>query len=223
MARIELVIFDFDGTLVDTAPDLITATNLWLAARGLPPESDARIRSEIGMGLRKFLVDLFPADQLSPEEKRELDDEFTLIYEQNYLKTPRMFDGVERFLDAWPGRQAIVSNKRERFIHPLVERLGMDRWDWARVIGGDTFEVMKPHPKPFLAAMEAAGVTPEETLIVGDGEPDIEGAVALGCHSVAVGFGYAPIDVLMDLGAWRRIDHYDELMPLIRSIPGGLS
>ena len=218
MARTELVIFDFDGTLVDTAPDLVTATNLWLSARGLPPESDARIRAEIGMGLRKFLMDIFPSAHLSDAEKRELDDEFTLIYEQNFLKTPRLFDGAERFLNAWPGRVAIVSNKRARFIHPILERLEMGKYDWAQVIGGDTFEVMKPHPKPFLEAMAAAGVRPEETLIVGDGEPDIDGARALGIHSVAVSFGYAPIDKLMDLGASHRIDHYDELMPLIQSM-----
>ena len=217
MARTELVIFDFDGTLVDTAPDLVTATNLWLAARGLPAESDARIRSEIGMGLRRFLVDLFPADSLTPEERRELDDEFTLIYEQNFLKNPRLFDGVETFLNAWDGRVAIVSNKRVRFIHPLIERLDLGRYDWAAVIGGDTFEVMKPHPKPFLAAMEAAGVRPDETVIVGDGEPDVEGALGLGTPAVAVSFGYAPIGTLMSLGARARIDHFDELLPLIRS------
>ena len=221
MARIGLVIFDFDGTLVDTAPDLITATNLWLAARGLPPQSDQRVRSEIGTGLRKFLVDLYPGTGLSAEERRELDDEFTLIYEQNFLTSPRIFEGAEAFLGSFDGRVAIVSNKRERFVKPLVKHLDLEKYDWARVIGGDTFDVMKPHPRPFLEAMAAAGVGPEETLIVGDGEPDVEGAVGLNARSAAVSFGYAPIDVLMDLGAWARLDHYDDLLPLIQAADRG--
>ena len=167
------------------------------------------------MGLRRFLLDLYPVDKLSAEERTELDDEFTLIYEQHFLSSPRCFEGAERFLGAWDGRIAIVSNKRERFIAPLMKHLGLDRYDWSAIIGGDTFDVMKPDPRPFLAAMDAAGVGPEETLIVGDGEPDVIGARAIDAKCAAASFGYAPIDRLMDLGAWRRLDHYDDLNGLI--------
>ena len=73
MASVELVIFDFDGTLVDTAPDLVRSTNLFLESKGLEALSEARIRAEIGMGLRKLIVSVFPEDQRSPENDRQLD------------------------------------------------------------------------------------------------------------------------------------------------------
>ena len=218
MARIELVIFDFDGTLVDTAPDIITATNQFLTGRDRPALPEARIRDEIGLGLKNLLFDVFQTEDLSAEDKQEIYDEFTIIYEQNFLKSPRLFEGAREFLDAWDGRFAIVSNKRERFIHPLLKHLGLNALDWSSVIGGDTFEVMKPHPKPFLEAMALAGVTPEETIIVGDGQPDVDGAVAVGSRMVAVDFGYVPSDDLMARGAWARIAHYRELLPLIREL-----
>lgn len=218
MARIQLVIFDFDGTLVDTAPDIVTATNLFLTGRDQPPLPESRIRDEIGLGLKNLLFDVFDPAQMTDEDRQEIYDEFTIIYEQNFLKSPRIFEGALDFLHAWDGRFAIVSNKRERFIRPLLKHLGLDVLDWSSIIGGDTFEVMKPHPKPFLEAMAEAGVTPEETVVVGDGQPDVDGAVAVGSRMVAVDFGYVPSDDLIARGAWARIAHYRELLPLIREL-----
>lgn len=218
MSKIDLVIFDFDGTLVDTAPDLIRAVNLYLKSQGMQELSEAHIRSEIGMGLRQLILSVYPANQRNEEVILRIEKEFIALYEQEFLKTPQLFDGAREFLAEWDGQIAIVSNKRQRFIRPILEKLDIHRLNWARVIGGDTYTNMKPHPEPFLAAIDAAGATPESTLIVGDGEPDVLGAVAIGSRCVAVEFGYTNFELLMDLGAWRRLESFHDLLPLIRSI-----
>lgn len=214
----QLVLFDFDGTLVDTAPDLIRSANLYLKSKGLRELPEAHIRAEIGLGLRRLILDLFPTEARDEELKKQIEQEFLAIYEQEYLRTPRLFDGAMEFLLEFDGLVAIVSNKRERFIKPILKQLGLDTHPWVRIVGGDTYSQMKPHPEPFLKVIEAAGVTPEETLIVGDGSPDVEGAVAIGSRAVAVTFGYTAVDELMGLGAWRSIESFHELKPLIESI-----
>ena len=172
MKQIELVIFDFDGTLVDTAPDLIRSANLYLESQGFDALPEERIRSEIGMGLRKLILDIYPGkDANDDDHRRRIEGEFMSVYEREFLTSPRLFDGALDFLTEWEGSIAIVSNKRIRFIHPILEKLAIHTLPWARIVGGDSYLKMKPHPEPFLGAMTAAGVTPEETLIVGDGVP----------------------------------------------------
>src|SRR4051812_4780295 len=109
MSRIQLVLFDFDGTLVDTAPDLIAATNQYLRSKGIDEIPEARIRAEIGMGLRKLIVDVYPQSaNLSEPAKRKIADEFVAVYETQFLNAPRLFDGVYEFLSEWDGQKAIV-------------------------------------------------------------------------------------------------------------------
>lgn len=218
MSQIQLVIFDFDGTLVDTAPDLVRTANIFLRSKGhagLPPEA---IRAEIGMGLVNLLKGIFPEAFIDKTRQSDVETEFRALYDSEYLESPTLMEGAREFLDEWDRQVAIVSNKKVRYIRPILEKLRAHHYPWSSIIGGDSFNNMKPHPEPFLEAMKAAQVDPEETLIVGDGHPDIEGAEAVGCKSVAVEFGYTPIDELMALGAWRSIQSFHELLPLIRQI-----
>ncbi len=217
MAKIALAIFDFDGTLVDTAPDLIRSTNLFLESKGFAPLPPERIRAEIGMGLRKLIVDLHPEPITDPRVVQKIEADFLKLYESEFLSSPKLFTGAMEFLSEWEGQIAIVSNKRIRFITPILEKLGLDQLPWSAVIGGDTFSNMKPHPEPLLAAMQAANVDVSETVMVGDGHPDVRGAVGLGMRCVAVEFGYTPVTELMELGAWRSIGNFSELLPLLRS------
>lgn len=214
----ELIIFDFDGTLVDTAPDLIRSANLYLESKGFDRLPEETVRAEIGMGLRKLILDLYPEAEKSDAFKRRIEGEFLAVYEREFLTSPRLFDGALDFFNEWDGKIAIVSNKRFRFIPPILKKLGVDALPWSSLIGGDTFANMKPHPEPFLKAIEAAGTTPEKTLIVGDGSPDVEGALAIGAPCAAVEFGYTPARVLMELGATYSIPSFSELLPLIRRI-----
>jgi 2-phosphoglycolate phosphatase len=216
MANTELVIFDFDGTLVDTAPDLIRATNLYLESKGVDALPEAQIRAEIGMGLRKLIIDVYPelhdGDDMM---KRRIEGEFIAVYEREFLNDPKLFPGALDFLSEWEGKIAIVSNKRARFIHPILQKLAIDTLPWALIVGGDTYLNMKPHPEPLMGAIMAAGVTPEETVLVGDGTPDVIGANNVGCRCVAVEFGYTEVDELMGLGAWTSIAEFEELLPLL--------
>jgi len=218
MAKPQLVIFDFDGTLVDTAPDLIRATNLYLESEGFDALPVHQIRNEIGMGLRKLILDVYPDEGKNDELRQRIEGEFLAVYEREFLHSPALFDGAREFLTEWEGQIAIVSNKRARFIHPILEKLDVHRLPWVSIIGGDTYPNMKPHPEPFLGAIYAAGVTPDETLIVGDGTPDVLGALAIGSRCVAVDHGYQDPEQLMGLGAWARIESFHELLPLIRKI-----
>ena len=214
---IELVIFDFDGTLVDTAPDLIRAANLYLESKGFDPLPEAHIRAHIGMGLRRLILDVFPSEGKDDNVRRKVEGEFLAVYEREFLHSPTLFPGLIEFLAEWDGKVAIVSNKRARFIKPILEKLGIAE-PWVKIIGGDTYPNMKPHPEPFLGAIEAVGCTPEETLIVGDGSPDVQGALAIGSLCVAVEHGYEPADDLMSQGAYAKIESFHELLPLIRKI-----
>ncbi len=213
--KIQLVLFDFDGTLVDTAPDLVRSANLYLKSQGLEPLSEGVIRREIGMGLRRLIVEIHPSENKDEEFRKRIEKEFIEVYEQEFLTSPRLFPGVHEFLHEFEGQVGIVSNKRERFIRPILKKLGLDTFPWVRIVGGDTYPKMKPHPEPFVRVMEAAGLMPEETLVVGDGAPDVEGALAVGCRSVVVEFGYTPFQELMDIGGTYSIESYDQLLPLI--------
>lgn len=215
-ASVDLVIFDFDGTLVDTAPDLIRATNLYLESQGFEPLPDKKIRDEIGLGLKKLITEVYPSQESNAELHRQIESDFLAIYEREFLTSPQLYPGAMEFLVEWEGQVAIVSNKRQRFIQPILKKLDLADFPWVAVVGGDSYPNMKPHPEPFLAAINAAGASPESTIVVGDGYPDVQGAVALGSRCVAVEFGYTDADQLMDQGAWKKIAGFDELLPLLR-------
>jgi phosphoglycolate phosphatase len=218
MAKVQLVIFDFDGTLVDTAPDLIRATNFYLEAQGFDTLPEERIRNEIGMGLRRLILDVYPDADKSDELKRKIETQFLATYDREYLHSPALFPGALDFLREWEGQIAIVSNKRSRYIHPILEKLEIHKLPWVSIIGGDTYPNMKPHPEPFLAAINTAGTTPEQTLIVGDGTPDVMGALAIGSPMVAVEHGYHDADQLIALGADGKIESFHDLLPYIHQI-----
>lgn len=215
---IQLVMFDFDGTLVDTAPDLIRTTNLFLQSKGQNPLPEETIRSHIGFGLKNLILDSFPEALEHPAHVAQIEKEFLAIYDQEYLKTPKLYPHAREFLQSWGGHIAIVSNKRARYIHPILKHLGIDDLPWKAIIGGDSFAQMKPHPTPFLEAMKNAGTDRATTVMVGDGEPDVEGALAVGIHSIAVSFGYSSIERLVHLGANDTIDCYSELTPKLKAL-----
>ncbi|MGE4130309.1 MAG: HAD family hydrolase [Bdellovibrionales bacterium] len=217
-SKIQLVMFDFDGTLVDTAPDLIRATNRFLESKGVEALPESRIRREIGRGLKRLLAQVVPDELKKEENLPQLEKEFLEVYDQEVLNTPVLYEGALEFLEEYEGRIAILSNKRERFIKKILGHLGLDRLPWVGVIGGDTLANMKPHPEPFLHVLALAGLDPEEAVIVGDGQPDVVGALGVGMRSIAVDFGYTSSEELMGLGATYAIESFHELFPLLKSI-----
>jgi phosphoglycolate phosphatase len=217
------LIFDLDGTLVDTAPDLVAATNHVLAGLGLPGISEHALRPLVGHGAR-FMVEhaIGPgAAKLSEEERKRLLDRFLDYYTRNIAVGSRPFEGTVPALERFRGagaKLAVCTNKTERISRMLLEALGMSGL-FSAVAGRDTFPVFKPHPDHLLGAIELAGGDSARAVMVGDSRIDIATAKAAGVPVVAVTFGYTDIPV-RELGPDKVIDHYDELEPAILALLG---
>ncbi len=191
LAQIRGVLFDLDGTLVDSAPDLAGATNDMLRARGLAAVPFERLRPMVGAGARGMMGVAF---DVSPLDTRftALRDEFFDRYEARLLQDTRPFDGVPQML--WGLVAAglswgIVTNKSERFALPLTRGLGWST-EAAAIVGGDSTPHAKPHPAPLLEAARRAGLSPEHCIYVGDDARDIVAGRAAGMPTVAVRWGY---------------------------------
>lgn len=185
------VLFDLDGTLVDSAPDLAGAANELRAAHGLPALDFALLRPMVGSGARGMLNAAFG---IAPGHPRfdALREDFLGRYEARILRETRIFASMEPVLDALerrPLRWGIVTNKIGRYAAPLVEGLGLHRRS-AVLISGDTTPHAKPHPAPLLEAARRLGLPPQHCLYVGDDRRDIEAGRAAGMPVLAAAWGY---------------------------------
>ncbi len=201
MAKIDLVIFDLDGTLIDSAPDIVATTNKVLLQRGRPALPDAQIVAAIGEGLKQLLYSCFPDLIDNEEEIAKLDREFYKIYRRNLIAQTTVFAGVQEFLSATSSKIAIVTNKYEDLALESVEKLGLAKYPWLKIFGSDSLPERKPHPLPLLEVMRAAGVSAENTVMVGDGLPDMRAAQAAGVHALACEYGYCAAEKLTAAGA----------------------
>lgn len=196
---VRLVLFDLDGTLIDSAPDLAGAANDMLAARGLPILALSRLAPMCGSGARGMLgvaLQAHPGDAAYEALKTEFLDRYEARMLHNtyaYPDVPPMLESLGAAKLPW----AIVTNKAERFALPLTEALGL-RAQALTVIGGDTTPHTKPHPAPLLEAARRADVDPMHCIYVGDDERDVIAGRAAGMRTVAAGWGY--------LGVGRPID-----------------
>jgi len=215
---IKLAIFDFDGTLVDTAPDIIRAVNEYIRSFGIEPPSETEVRLAIGNGLRSLMQQLLTPEEWAKVDPPSLEHRFIEIYERHQFVAAQPFEGAREFLESWPGKIAILSNKREQSVRKILEHLGMHHHPWSHIVGGDTYHVMKPDPYPFQEVLKAAKCEAHEAIMIGDGHPDIEGALNSGIRSIAVEFGYSPIEELKALGAHYTLPHFSQLPSLLQSI-----
>ncbi len=210
MAEIKLVIFDLDGTLIDSAPDIVETTNKVLLQRGRPALPEAQIVAAIGEGLKQLLYSCFP-DLISQESDQEseiakLDREFYKIYRKNLINKTTVFSGVREFLSTTNSKVAIVTNKYEDLALESLSKLKLDSYPWVKVFGADSLPERKPHPLPLLEVMRAAEVRPENTVMVGDGLPDMGAARAAGVHALACEYGYCAAERLIEAGASARLE-----------------
>lgn len=187
--QVQAVLFDLDGTLVDSAPDLAVALNKLLAEESRPPLPYAQLRAMVGSGARGMVGVGFG---IGPEHPRfpELRDRFLNLYADATLVHTRVFDDIPQVLDglrltsrAW----GIVTNKATRFAQPIVNGLGLMP---ATVVCGDTTAFAKPHPEPLLFAARELGVVPGDILYVGDDIRDIQASRAAGMPVAAAAWGY---------------------------------
>ena len=197
------VLFDLDGTLADTAPDLAAAVNLMRAQRGLTATPYAQLRPTASSGARGLLEAGFA---ITPEDDsyESMRDEFLLNYATAICQHSSLFDGIAELLKdiesqglAW----GIITNKITRFTTPLVPLLGLG--GAGCIISGDTTAHAKPHPEPLFEAARQLGIAPEECCYLGDDLRDIQAAQAAGMYSIAATRGYcgqqAPLSWNADL------------------------
>ncbi len=213
-----LLVFDLDGTLIDSAPDIITAVNRTLTDNGKPAQSDTEIIAHIGEGLKKLIADLFVADNLPSQRITELEMEFLHNYQSVMLNKTRIFPGVEEFLKNYPGPVAIITNKNEAPARKIIEHLKLDRFPWVNIFGADTLSERKPSPLPLQTMMKLAGHGTHNTIMIGDGIPDMVSAQNAGVPSIAIDFGYTNPAILGKYEPRGFLKHYNELHSMVKEL-----
>lgn len=209
-----VALFDLDGTLLDSAPDMVATVNRMLAARGRAPLTLEAVRPHVSKGARAMSGAAFP--ELSIAEREALVPEFLRVYAGELGRHGAPFDGIEqmlRALEAAGSRWGIVTNKPEGLARALMPLLG---WQsrCAVLIGGDTLAQRKPHPLPLQEAARRLGVAVDDCVYVGDDERDIQSARSAGMASIAALWGYRlehddPLTWQADVMLERAVDLLD--------------
>jgi phosphoglycolate phosphatase len=193
MLKDATIVFDLDGTLVDTAPDLANALNHVLTARGHEAVPAAAVRESVGRGARAMIEEALCRAGAQDDVDRMLAD-FLVHYEANIAAMSRPFPGAVAALErltAAGARLAVCTNKRERLTRMLLQALALEGY-FAALAGRDTFGVSKPDPGHLLGVIAAAGGESSRAVMVGDSAVDIAAARAAAVPSILVTFGYCP-------------------------------
>ncbi len=188
---IRAVLFDLDGTVADTAPDLCGALNRQLARHGKQPISLEQVRVEASNGARGLLKLGFGIASIDSEYEG-MREEFLDLYAENLCKETQLFPGIAELLSALEARiipWGIVTNKPSRFTLPLLQALGLKRRAVV-VISGDDTNHSKPHPEPLLTACRKINVLPQNCLYLGDDLRDVQASRAAGMLPIVAGYGY---------------------------------
>jgi phosphoglycolate phosphatase len=208
------VLFDLDGTLVDSAPDLVGALDALLAAHGREPVGLAEGRTMIGEGAARLVERGFAARGGLPAPLAELVPDFVARYEDRLVDLTRPYPGAADALAAMAARGlplGLCTNKPDRATHRILEALDLARF-FACVIGGDG--IRKPAPDPVLRCLAGLGAAPGEALFVGDSPVDHAAARAAGIRLALVSFGYTAVPA-RELGADHVVDSFADLLGLL--------
>ncbi len=209
------IIFDLDGTLVDSSRDITNALNHALTPHGLRELSVEDTIKLVGEGIGRLIEKVLP-EELLPR-RAEIMDEFLRYYEEHISDYSRLYPGVREALDMLKDNPlSVVTNKREHLSVKLLKNLGVLQY-FRSIVGPDTTGERKPSPKPVLYACERAGVPPSNSILVGDSNIDIETGKAAGIITVAVPYGYRTKEDLKDADFHLKHD-LTELIDLIKNI-----
>ncbi|RUM97990.1 phosphoglycolate phosphatase [Pseudaminobacter arsenicus] len=209
-----IIVFDLDGTLVDTAPDLMDSLNHCLDVGGLPQTDAIGFRSYVGFGGKVMIERAYAAQQraLEPDEHDRLYSLFMDHYGVNIPGKSQPYPGVLMALDRFTQAGfllAICTNKTEGFSHKLILELGLNTY-FAAICGQDTFAFRKPDPRHLTETIAKAGGDARHAVMIGDSQTDIDTAKAAGIPVVAVDFGYTERHV-REFEPSKVISHFDEL------------
>lgn len=216
--RIRAVLFDLDGTLADTAPDMARTVNLMRERRGLAPVASEKVRPYVSRGARGMICSAFEMTTEHPDYLA-MRDEFLDLYGDNLCIGTCLFPGIVELIDSFERdgiRWGVVTNKFERLARGVMAGLGLTERTGC-LVGGDTCARAKPHPDSLLFAAALLGVEPSQTLYIGDDERDVQAARAAGMPVLAAGYGYlgdgpeprdwgadAVVQSVPEIGAWIR-------------------
>ena len=213
---VTLIIFDLDGTLVDSSTDIAHAINYALAGMNVPPITVQETISIIGEGITRLFERIIGKNKI-PADKEMLIKRFLDYYSVHLVDNTPVYPGVRETLEALSGYpKAVISNKREDLSSRVLELLGMRKY-FDLVVGSDTTAERKPSPVPIQYVLSRFEAKPEEAIIVGDSNYDIEAGKAAGITTIAVTYGYRPLKLL------KRADYIIDTMPEVLRIVEELS
>ncbi|MEM7602187.1 MAG: HAD family hydrolase [Verrucomicrobiota bacterium] len=213
------VIFDLDGTLLDTLQDLADSGNAVLEARGFPTHPTDAYRTFIGNGMMNLVRDIFPEGH-RPELGEETDQvlaEYRAAYGDRWQNTTVIFPGIANLLDELKQRGipiGVLSNKAHDFTEKCVEAF-LNDWTWDVVLGAREGVPKKPDPAGAIEAAGRVGFTPSDCYFIGDSDVDMMTAVNAAMHAVGVSWGFRPVAELQEAGAEAILDEPLELMGLL--------
>jgi len=215
------ILFDLDGTLVDTAPDLLATLSHVLKRENCPSPPPDAIRPQISNGAWAMLRESLLMAGRPPDDDLldRLFDDFIDHYSANMAVHSRPFPGLLPQLEALSARRlamGICTNKREAMARQLLQELGLDHY-FKTVLGGDSLPFRKPHPGHLLAALGELGTSPERAVMIGDSASDILAAQAARMPVIALDFGYSS-QKLENLNPDALISHYDQLPTVLDTL-----
>jgi phosphoglycolate phosphatase len=213
------VVFDLDGTLVDTAPDLMAATNHVLSLLDRRPITMAEVRSFVGHGARALIARGAAATGGALDEKTLAYShaEFLRYYEKNIAVDSAIFPGVAALLKLCQSRgikMGVCTNKIEGLSVRLLEAIGLSSY-FGAVVGPDTISIAKPDPAPYFETLKRLDVGAEKSIMIGDSETDILTARAANVPVIAVTFGYTPRPVA-EFKPDYLVSHFDEIWDILQ-------
>ncbi|MCL5062598.1 MAG: HAD-IA family hydrolase [Nitrospiraceae bacterium] len=210
---IKLIIFDLDGTLIDSSIDIANAINYAIEPYGARPITVKETISLVGEGITRLIEKLIERESINAD-RNALTERFLEHYSAHLIDNTTIYPGVRETLQKLKDyKKAVISNKREALSTKILNDLGLLKY-LDLVVGSDTTPERKPSPVPILHVLSRLNIKPEETVIVGDSNFDIEAGKAAGIKTIAVTYGYRPLDLLK--GADFIIDRMDELIDIFR-------
>lgn len=214
---IKLIIFDLDGTLIDSSIDITEAINYAIKPYGLSPLTRKDTIKLVGEGISRLIEKLLSATpfRANIEVRNSVMDRFLEYYSAHLLDNTKDYPGVRETLERLRNyKKVVISNKREALSRRIIQELDLNFFDM--IIGSDSTPEKKPSPLPILKVLAEFEIRPEEAIIVGDSNLDIEAGRAAGLITVAVKYGYRPYDMIKH--ADYVIDRIEDLLDILQMI-----